>query len=61
VRWQSLGSWQLRLQNGSVMDSTTRGLLIVLAVLVVVALAFSALTGGMMGPGFTDKDHSARA
>jgi putative membrane protein len=34
------------------MDSTTRGLLIVLAVLVVVALAFSALTGGMMGPGF---------
>ena len=33
------------------MDSTTRGLLIVLAVLVVVALGFSALMGGMMGPG----------
>ena len=34
------------------MDSTTRGLLMVVAVLVVVALAVSALTGGMMGPGF---------
>ncbi len=34
------------------MDGTTRGLLIVLAVLMVVALAFSALMGGMMGPGF---------
>jgi putative membrane protein len=33
------------------MDSTTRGLLMVLAALVVVALAVSALTGGMMGPG----------
>lgn len=34
------------------MYPTTRGLLIGLAVLVVVAVAFSDLTGGMMGPGF---------
>ena len=33
------------------MDGTTRGLLSVLAALVVVALGFSALMGGMMGPG----------
>ena len=33
------------------MDSPRRGLLIVLAMLVIVALAFSALMGGMMGPG----------
>ena len=34
------------------MDSTTRGLLIVLAVFLVVALTLSALMGGMAGPGF---------
>ena len=34
------------------MDGTTRGLLLVLAVLLVVALSFSALMGGMMGPAF---------
>ncbi len=34
------------------MDSTTRGLLIALAVLLVAALGFSVLMGGMMGPGF---------
>ncbi len=34
------------------MDRTMRGLLIALAVLLVVALGFSALMGGLMGPGF---------
>ena len=34
------------------MDSTTRRLLIALGVLLVVALGWSALMGGMMGPGF---------
>jgi putative membrane protein len=34
------------------MDSTTRILLIAFAVLLVVALIFSTLMGGMMGPGF---------
>ena len=33
------------------MDSTTRALLVVLGVLLVVALGFSALMGGVMGPG----------
>lgn len=33
------------------MDSTTRTLLIALGVLLVVALGFSALLGGVMGPG----------
>ncbi len=33
------------------MDSTTRGLLVAIAVLLGVALGFSMLTGGMMGPG----------
>lgn len=33
------------------MDSTARGLLIALVVLVLVALGFSVLMGGMMGPG----------
>ena len=33
------------------MDSTTRALLVALGVLVVVALGFSALMGGVMGPG----------
>ncbi len=42
------------------MDGTTRGLLIVLAVLVVVALAFSALMGGMMGPGFAGQGPSGQ-
>ncbi len=42
------------------MDGTTRGLLIVLAVLVVVALAFSALMGGMMGPGLAGQGPSGQ-
>ena len=33
------------------MDSTTRTLLLALGVLLVVALGFSALMGGVMGPG----------
>ena len=33
------------------MDSTTRGLLLALVILVVVVLAFPVLMGGMMGPG----------
>ena len=33
------------------MDRTTRGLLVAFGVLLVVALGFSILTGGMMGPG----------
>ena len=33
------------------MDSTTRALLVALGVLLVVALGFSALMGGVMGPG----------
>lgn len=33
------------------MDSTTRALLVVLGLLLVVALGFSALMGGVMGPG----------
>ena len=33
------------------MDSTARGLLIALVVLVLIALGFSVLMGGMMGPG----------
>ena len=33
------------------MDSTTRVLLVALGVLLVVALGFSALMGGVMGPG----------
>ena len=33
------------------MNSTTRGLVVALVVLVGVALAFSVLMGGMMGPG----------
>ncbi len=40
------------------MNSTTRGLLIVLAVLVVVALGFSALMGGMMGPRVVEQGPS---
>ena len=33
------------------MDSTTRALVVALGVLLVVALGFSALMGGVMGPG----------
>ena len=33
------------------MDSTTRGLLLALVIMLVAALAFSMLMGGMMGPG----------
>src|SRR3970040_833968 len=33
------------------MDSTTRALLVALGGLLVVALGFSAVTGGVMGPG----------
>ena len=36
------------------MDNTTRSLLVVLGVLVVVALVFLTLMGGMMGPGFAE-------
>ena len=33
------------------MNSATRGLAVALVILVVAALAFSVLMGGMMGPG----------
>ena len=36
------------------MDSTSRGLLIALIVLVGAALGFSLLMGGMMGPGMME-------
>ncbi len=42
------------------MDRITRGLLIVLAVLVVVALVFSALMWSMMGPGFVEQGPSGQ-
>jgi len=35
------------------MDSTTRGLVTALAILLVAALGFSMVMGGMMGPGMT--------
>jgi hypothetical protein len=42
------------------MDSTTRALLVALGVLVVVALGFSALMGGVMGPGMAGQAQSDR-
>ena len=43
------------------MDSTTRKLLIAFGVLLVVTLSFSALMGGMMGPGFmTSSDQTGQ-
>ena len=38
------------------MDSTTRNLVIAFGVFLVVALGFSALMGGMMGPGVIGSD-----
>ena len=38
------------------MDSTTRRLLLAFGILLVVAFSFSALMGGMMGPGFIGSD-----
>ena len=43
------------------MNSTTRKLLIAFGVLLVVTLSFSALMGGMMGPGFmTSSDQTGQ-
>jgi putative membrane protein len=42
------------------MDSTTRRFLIALGVLLAVALGWSALMGGMMGPGFMGSDQTGQ-
>lgn len=42
------------------MESTMRGLLIVVAILVVLALAFSDMTGGMMGSGVAGQNPSGQ-
>ena len=42
------------------MDSTTRRLLLAFGLLLVVALSFSALMGGMMGPGLIGPDQTGR-
>jgi putative membrane protein len=42
------------------MDSTTRRLLLAVGLFLVVALSFSALMGGMMGPGFIGSNQTGR-
>ena len=42
------------------MDSTTRRLLLVVGLFLVVALSLSALMGGMMGPGFAVSDQTGQ-
>ena len=42
------------------MDSTTRRLLLVVGLFLVVALGLSALMGGMMGPGFAVSDQTGQ-
>lgn len=42
------------------MDRTTRTLLIAFGVLLMVALIFSALMGGMMGPGFVSSGQTGQ-
>src|SRR3970282_1045117 len=50
-RFESLMTVIRQVQGGVRMDSTTRALLVALGILLVVALGFSALMGGVMGPG----------
>jgi putative membrane protein len=42
------------------MDSTTRRLLLAVGLFLVVALSFSALMGGLMGPGVIGADQTAQ-